>query len=107
MCGGGGYAVSFEVLQRLFANFSTQQQFYDSYMTFNNLTKFSDITTSHFLTKYAGASLKKLDGLNPWAVTLETISSWRKKGVPILTLHYAAGRMNEYKALVQAKKLDQ
>ena len=103
MCGGGGYAISSKVLQRLFDNFLSQKLFYETYMMFNNLTQYSDITTSHFLTTYADTSLVKLEGLHPWKI--KRLDQYISKGgaghgVPILTLHYAAGRMQEYKDIV-------
>ena len=104
ICGGGGYAISAKVLQTLFDNFESRTQFFDTYMMFNSLTEFGDITTSHFLKTFANPSFVKLDGLNPWKVDRldQFISKGGKSyGIPILTLHYASGRMQEYIDIIQ------
>ena len=97
MCGGGGYAISTEVLQKLFANFTSKTEFYETYMMLNSLTGYSDITTSYLLTTYTNASLVQLEGVHPWAVDdLEQyMTSQEGRTVPVLTVHYASGKMQE------------
>ena len=107
LCGGGGYAISTEVLQKLFANFSTKTEFYETYMTLNSLTGYSDITTSLLLTAYANASLVQLEGVHPWAINdmEQYMASQEGRSVPVLTLHYASGKMQEKMDIVN-KYLD-
>ena len=93
MCGGGGYAISSEVLQRFFAEFESRSQFYETYMKLNKLTHFSDITTSHILRAYTNASLELLDGIHSWFKDEQFVL---KNGKSILALHYASGKMQRY-----------
>ena len=106
LCGGGGYAISLVVLQRLFSHFESQEHFYDTYMMINSLTHYSDITTSFLLNTFANATLAHLEGIHPWVVDLDKYFSSnqsKENDVPILTLHYASGRMQQYIDVVNSQ----
>ena len=101
LCGGGGYAISSQVLQRLFAKFKSKSQFYETYMSVNKLTHYCDITTSYMLSKYGNASIVQLEGIHPWAIAEGLEQYLSKKGnLPILSLHYASGNMQKYMDIV-------